>query len=141
MARKVKAVVKLQIEAGEARPTPAVGSALGQYGINMMAFFKEYNERTSDQVGMIVPAEITIYEDRSFSFVTKAPPTAGLIRRELSIEKGSQTPGRETVATITQEQLEAVAKIKMPDLNTADIEAAKRIVAGTARSMGIEVAG
>ena len=141
MARRVKAVVKLQIEAGEARPTPAVGSALGQYGINMMAFFKEYNERTNDQVGMVVPAEITIYEDRSFSFITKTPPTAGLIRKELAIEKGAQAPGRETIASITQEQLEAVAKIKMPDLNTNDIDAAKRIVAGTARSMGIEVGG
>ena len=139
MARKVKAVVKLQIEAGEARPTPAVGSALGQYGINMMAFFKEYNERTSDQVGMIVPAEITIYEDRSFNFVTMAPPTAALTRKELAIAKGAQAPGRETIATITPAQLEAVAKIKMPDLNTTDIEAAKRIIAGTARSMGIEV--
>ena len=140
MAKKVMGVVKLQVTAGKATPAPPVGPALGQYGINIMEFVKTYNERTASQAGTIIPVEITIFEDRSFTFVTKTPPTAVLIRDALGLEKGSQNPGKETAGTITQAQIEAIAKTKMPDLNANDIEAAKLQVAGTARSMGVKVA-
>ncbi len=139
MAKKIKAIVKLQIPAGKANPAPPVGSALGQHGINIMGFCKEYNERTAAQAGSIVPAEITIYEDRSFTFVTKMPPTADLLKKALELQKGSGTSGRETVGTLSKEKLRQIAKTKAQDLNAISIEAAERTVMGTARSMGIEV--
>ncbi|MGC8834206.1 MAG: 50S ribosomal protein L11 [Armatimonadota bacterium] len=139
MAKKVIAVVKLQMPAGKATPAPPVGPALGQYGINIMEFVRSYNERTASMVGSIVPAEITIYEDRSFTFVTKAPPASDLLRKAAGIEKGSGQNRRVKVGKITRQQLEEIAKIKMPDLNTDSLEAATRIIEGTARSMGIEI--
>ncbi|NLI00792.1 MAG: 50S ribosomal protein L11 [Chthonomonadales bacterium] len=139
MAKKVTAVVKLQIPAGKATPAPPVGSTLGPYGINMMEFIKSYNERTAQQVGSIVPVEITIFEDRSFTFVTKTPPAGDLIKKALGIASGSGTTGKTTVGTLTQEQLREIAQTKMPDLNANDIEAAMRIIAGTARSMGVAI--
>lgn len=139
MAKKILAVVKLQIPAGKATPAPPVGSSLGPYGINMMEFIKSYNERTASQVGSIVPVEITIYEDRSFTFVTKTPPTSELLRKAAGIDKGSAAPNRQKVGKITEEQLREIARTKMPDLNANDEEAAMKIVAGTARSMGIEI--
>jgi large subunit ribosomal protein L11 len=139
LAKKVLAVVKLQIPAGKATPAPPVGSSLGPYGINMMEFIKSYNERTASQVGSIVPVEITIYEDRSFTFVTKTPPASELLRKAAGIEKGSGAPNRQKVGKITMEQLREIARTKMPDLNAQDEEAAMKIVAGTARSMGIEI--
>ena len=141
MAKKrVAAVVKIQIPAGAATPAPPVGTALGPHGVAIMDFCKAYNAATEAQRCTIVPVEITIFEDRSFTFVTKTPPTAVLIRDALGLEKGSQNPGKETAGTITQAQIEAIAKTKMPDLNANDIEAAKLQVAGTARSMGVKVA-
>ena len=139
MAKKVKAIIKLQIQAGKANPAPPVGSALGQHGVNIMAFCKDYNERTASQAGTIVPAEITIYEDRSFTFVLKTPPTSELIKQALGLEKGSPTQKREKVGELPREKLREIAGIKMRDLNTDDIEAAMRMVEGTARSMGVEV--
>ena len=140
MAKKrVAAVVKIQIPAGAATPAPPVGTALGPHGVAIMDFCKAYNAATEAQKGTIVPVEITIFEDRSFSFVTKTPPTAVLIRDALGLEKGSQNPGKESAGTITQAQIEAIAKTKLPDLNANDIEAAKLQVAGTARSMGVKV--
>ncbi len=139
MAKKVVAVIKLQIPAGKATPAPPVGPALGQHGLNIMAFCKEYNARTANQVGMIVPVEITVYQDRSFTFVTKTPPVADLLRRAAGVEKGSPQPNRQKVGRITRQQLREIAQTKLPDLNTADLEAAERIVAGTARNMGIEI--
>ena len=140
MAKKrVAAVVKIQIPAGAATPAPPVGTALGPHGVAIMDFCKAYNAATEAQKGTIVPVEITIFEDRSFSFVTKTPPTAVLIRDALGLEKGSQNPGKESAGTITQAQIEAIAKTKMPDLNANDMEAAKLQVAGTARSMGVRV--
>lgn len=139
MAKKILAVVKLQIPAGKATPAPPVGSSLGPYGINMMEFIKSYNERTASQVGSIVPVEITIYEDRSFTFVTKTPPASELLRKAAGIDKGSAAPNRQKVGKITMEQLREIARTKMPDLNANDEEAAMKIVAGTARSMGIEI--
>lgn len=139
MAKKVKAVVKLQIEAGKANPAPPVGPALGQHGINIMAFCKEYNERTANQPGSIIPVEITIFDDRSFTFVTKTPPVADLLKKAASVPKGSGTTGRDKVGTISQEKLREIAQIKFKDLNAKDIEGAERTVKGTARSMGIEV--
>ncbi|MGQ9488376.1 MAG: 50S ribosomal protein L11 [Armatimonadota bacterium] len=139
MAKKVLAVVKLQIPAGKATPAPPVGSSLGPYGINMMEFIKSYNERTASQVGSIVPVEITIYEDRSCTFVTKTPPASELLRKAAGIDKGSAAPSRQKVGKITEEQLREIARTKMPDLNANDEEAAMKIVAGTARSMGIEI--
>lgn len=139
MAKKVKAIVKLQIEAGKATPAPPVGPALGQHGVNIMAFCKEYNERTKSQAGSIVPVEITIYEDRSFSFVTKTPPASDLIKKALGLEKGSSAPGRQTAGTLPRSKLYEIAKIKMKDLNARDVEAAAKIIEGTARSMGIKV--
>ena len=139
MARKIVGVVKLQIAAGKATPAPPVGPALGGYGINMMEFIKGYNERTASQVGSIVPVEITIFDDRSFTFITKTPPAADLLKKALNIEKGSGTPNKEKVATITRDQLRKIAQTKMPDLNANDVEAAMKVIAGTARSMGIDV--
>lgn len=139
MAKKVKAIIKLQIEAGKATPAPPVGPALGQHGVNIMAFCKDYNEQTKSQEGSIVPVEITVYEDRSFTFVTKTPPASDLLKRALSIEKGSGTAGQQKVGTVSREKLYEIAKLKMKDLNAVDLEAAARIVAGTARSMGIDV--
>lgn len=140
MAKKVIALIKLALPAGKATPAPPVGPALGQHGVNIMAFTKEYNEKTKDQAGMVIPVEITVYEDRSFSFILKTPPASVLIKKALGLESGSGTPNTAKVGTLTQAQLEEIAKIKMPDLNANDIEAAKKIVAGTARSMGVNVA-
>ncbi len=139
MAKKIKAILKLQIPAGKANPAPPVGSALGQHGVNIMQFCKDYNDRTSSQAGSIIPAEITIYADRSFSFVTKSPPTADLIRKALGIEKGSGDSGREKAGTLSRAQIREIAGTKVKDLNSVDIEGAERIIEGTARSMGIEV--
>ena len=139
MAKKVRAVVKIQINAGKASPAPPVGPALGGHGINIMQFVKEYNERTSDQVGLIIPAEITVFEDRSFTFVTKTPPTPVLLREAAGIDKGSQTPGRTTSGKVTAAQITEIAKTKLPDQNANDLEAAEKQVAGTARSMGLDV--
>ena len=140
MAKKrVAAVVKIQIPAGAATPAPPVGTALGPHGVAIMDFCKAYNAATEAQKGTIVPVEITIFEDRTFSFVLKTPPTAVLIRSALGLEKGSQNPGKEQAGSITQAQIEEIAKTKMPDLNANDLEAAKLQVAGTARSMGVEI--
>lgn len=139
MAKKVTAVVKLQIAAGKATPAPPVGSTLGPYGINMMEFIKGYNEKTASQVGTIIPVEITIFEDRSFTFITKTPPAAELIKKAAGIAKGSGRPNTEKNGVLTQDQVKAIAESKMPDLNANDLEAAMKIIAGTARSMGVEV--
>jgi len=137
--KKVKAVVKLQIQAGKANPAPPIGPALAQHGINLMGFCKEYNAKTSHMVGNIVPAEITIYHDSSFTFVLKTPPTPDLLRKAAGVAKGSGEPNREKVGNITHQQLREIAETKMKDLNANDIEAAERMIAGTARSMGIRV--
>ena len=137
--KKVAAVVKIQIEAGKASPAPPVGTALGPHGIAIMDFVKAYNAQTESQAGMVVPTEITIYEDRTFSFVLKTPPAAVLIRKAVGLEKAAKNPGSETVATISEAQIAEIAQIKMPDLNAHDIEAAKQQIRGTARSMGIAV--
>lgn len=139
MAKKVKAIVKLQIQGGKANPAPPVGTALGPHGINLMQFCKEYNARTSSQVGQVIPAEVTVFQDGSFSFILKTPPTADLLKKALGIKSGSSVPNRDKVGVVTQAQLQEIAEIKMKDLNAMDIEAAKKIVAGTARSMGIRV--
>ena len=139
MAKKVKAIIKLQIQAGKATPAPPVGPALGQHGINIMAFCKEYNERTASQEGFIIPAEITVYEDRSFIFTTKMPPVSDLLRRALGVEKGSGKAGTEAVGKIGKDKLQEIARTKMKDLNTTDVDKAAKIVAGTARSMGVDV--
>ncbi|HDN80261.1 MAG: 50S ribosomal protein L11 [Chloroflexi bacterium] len=139
MAKKVIAVVKLQIPAGKATPAPPVGPALGQHGVNIMAFCKEYNAKTSHMAGDIVPVEITIYQDRSFSFVLKTPPASILLKKAAGIEKGSSEPNRRKVGKVTRQQIREIAELKMKDLNTKDIEAAMRMIEGTARSMGIEV--
>lgn len=139
MAKRVKAVVKLQIQAGKANPAPPIGTALGPQGVNIMAFCKEYNERTADQVGMVIPAEITIYEDRSFTFITKTPPVPDLLKTAAGVEKGAATPNRTKVGSISREQLREIAELKMKDLNVIDIEGAERMVEGTARSMGITI--
>jgi large subunit ribosomal protein L11 len=140
MAKKrVAAIVKIQIPAGAATPAPPVGTALGPHGVNIMDFCKLYNSQTEGQRGTIIPAEITIFEDRSFTFITKTPPTPVLLRAAAGIEKGSQTAGREVVGTITDAQLTDIARTKMPDLNANDLDTAKKQVAGTARSMGIKV--
>ncbi len=139
MAQKVKAVIKLQIPAGKASPAPPVGPALGQHGVNIMQFCKEYNARTASQAGSIVPVVITVYQDRSFSFVTKTPPAADLLKKAAGIEKGSGEPNREHVGSITRQQIREIAEIKMKDLNANDIESAMRMIEGTARSMGIVV--
>ena len=144
MAKQVLAEVKLQCPAGQATPAPPVGPALGQHGVNIMEFVKQFNSKTADQSGMIIPVVISIYKDRSFSFITKTPPASILIKQALGLSlskpgSGSQNPGKESAGQITWDQLEAIANIKMPDLNANDIEAAKLIIAGTARSMGIDV--
>ncbi len=139
MAKKVIKVVKLQIPAGKATPAPPVGPALGQASINIMGFCKEFNARTADQAGMVIPVEITVYEDRSFTFITKTPPAAVLLKKAAGIEKGSGEANKNKVGTVKRSKLREIAEIKMPDLNAADVEAAMRIVEGTARSMGIEI--
>lgn len=139
MAQKVSGYIKLQIPAGKATPAPPVGPALGQHGVNIMAFTKEFNERTKNDAGMIIPVVITVYADRTFSFITKTPPAAVLIKKECNLEKASGEPNKNKVAKITKDQLKKIAEIKMPDLNAANIDSAISMVAGTARSMGIEV--
>ncbi|MDR3135520.1 MAG: 50S ribosomal protein L11 [Deltaproteobacteria bacterium] len=141
MAKKVVAQVKLQLPAGQAAPGPPVGPALGQYGLNLGEFTKAYNSRTQDKVGTIIPVVVTVYSDRTFTFITKTPPAAVLLKQVAKLQSGSNTPGRTKVGQITQAQLEEVAKQKMEDLNANDLEAAKKIIAGTARSMGLEVVG
>jgi len=139
VAKKIKAVIKLHIEAGKATPAPPVGTALGQHGVNIMAFCKEYNERTSAQAGSIIPAEITIFEDRSFTFVTKTSPASDLLKKAMGLEKASGTTGHQNAGTIPRDKLREIAQIKLKDLNAPDIETAERIIEGTARSMGIEI--
>jgi large subunit ribosomal protein L11 len=141
MAKKVKTIIKLQVTAGKATPAPPVGPALGQHGVNIMAFCKEYNERTASQTGAIIPAEITVYEDNSFTFVTKTSPTAELLKKALEVASGSGSPGSQNIGRISHDKLNEIAQIKMKDLNTTDIEKAKRVIAGTANSMGIEIEG
>ena len=139
MAQKISGYIKLQIPAGKATPAPPVGPALGQHGVNIMAFTKEFNERTKNDVGLIIPVIITVYADRSFTFVTKTPPAAVLIKKACGIETASGVPNKNKVAKITKEQVKKIAETKMPDLNAATIETAMSMIAGTARSMGIEV--
>ena len=139
MAKKVRAIVKLQLNAGKATPAPPVGPALGQHGVNIMAFVKEYNERTAAQLGSVIPVEITVFEDRSFTFVTKTPPAADLLRKAAGVDKGSGTPNKGTIGTITKDKLREIAQLKMKDLNAVDAEGAERMIAGTARSMGIAI--
>ena len=140
MAKKIRAVITLQIEAGKANPAPPVGPALGQHGINIMGFCKEYNEKTASQAGSIVPAEITVFEDRSFSFVLKTPPASDLLKKAAGLEKGSRAQKREKVGTLTRADVKRIAELKMKDLNANDVDAAIRMIEGTARSMGIEIA-
>lgn len=139
MPKKIIAVIKLQIPAGKANPAPPVGPALGQHGINIMGFCKEYNERTASMAGSIVPVEITVFDDRSFTFVTKTPPATDLLKKALNIEKGSGTTGRQSVGVLPHAKITEIAKIKQKDLNARSLEAAERIIEGTARSMGIEI--
>ncbi|MEE9399600.1 MAG: 50S ribosomal protein L11 [Dehalococcoidales bacterium] len=139
MAKKVRTIIKLQIPAGQANPAPPVGPALGQHGINIMGFCKEYNERTASQAGSVIPAEITVYEDRTFTFITKTPPAADLLRKALGVEKGSGSTGHEAVGTLSRDKLREIAQSKAKDLSANSIEQAERIIAGTARSMGIEI--
>jgi large subunit ribosomal protein L11 len=141
LAKKVLTMIKLQIPAGAANPAPPVGPALGQHGVNIMDFCKAFNAQTQQDAGTIIPVEITVYEDRSFDFITKTPPAAVLIREALGIDKGSGEPNREKVGTISAAQVRAIAEKKMPDLNANDLDAASRIIAGTARSMGVDVEG
>ena len=138
--KEVSAVVKLQIPAGKATPAPPVGSALGPHGINIAMFTKEFNDRTKDSIGMIIPAEITIYKDRSFTFITKTPPAAVLIKKAVGLEKASGEPNKNKVGTITKKQIEEIAALKMPDLNAASLESAMSMITGTARRMGVLVA-
>ena len=139
MAKKVQSYIKLQIPAGQANPSPPVGPALGQHGVNIMEFCKAFNARTQDQQGLIIPAVITVYADRTFTFITKTPPASVLLRAAAGLDKAAQEPGREEAGTVTDAQVAEIAEIKMPDLNTDDLEQAKKQVAGTARSMGIRV--
>lgn len=139
MAKKIKAIVKLQIPAGKATPAPPVGPALGQYGVNIMAFCKEYNERTQSQAESIIPAEITIYDDRSFSFVTKTPPAADLLKKALGVEKGSSDSKKQKIGKLPRQKLAEIAQLKLKDLNAVNLEGAMSIIEGTARTMGIEV--
>ena len=141
MAKKILAVVKIQIQAGKASPAPPVGTALGPHGINLMQFCKEYNARTSSQVGQIIPAEVVVYQDHSFSFILKTPPTADLLKKAAGVKSGSAVPNRDKVASVTNDQLREIAEMKMKDLNALDVESAMKIIAGTARSMGIVVQG
>ncbi len=139
MAKKVVAIVKLALNAGKANPAPPVGPALGQHGVNIMAFCKEYNAKTADQAGMVIPVEISIFEDRSFTFILKTPPASVLIKKAAKIETGSNEPNKKKVGQITTAQLQEIAQIKLPDLNANDIDAAMKIVAGTARNMGVAI--
>lgn len=139
MAKELKVKIKLQIPAGKANPAPPVGSALGQHGVAIQDFCTQFNEKTKAQMGDIIPVEISVFEDRTFTFITKTPPTAELIKKELKLKKGSGTPNKDKVGKISQQQLEKIAAIKMPDLNTTDIKAAAKIVAGTAKSMGVTI--
>jgi large subunit ribosomal protein L11 len=139
MAKKIRALLTLQIQAGKANPAPPVGPALGQHGINIMGFCKEYNEKTASQAGSIVPAEITVYEDRSFTFVLKTPPASDLLKKAAGLEKGSRAQKREKVGTLKRADLEKIAEMKMKDLNASDMDAAVKMIEGTARSMGIDV--
>ena len=139
MAKKVVALIKLAISAGKANPAPPIGPALGQHGVNIMAFCKEYNAKTADKAGLVVPVEISVYEDRSFTFILKTPPASVLLKKAAGVEKGSGQPNTVKVASITEAQLREIAETKMPDLNANDIEAAMKIIAGTARNMGITI--
>ena len=139
MAKKVVAVIKLALQAGKANPAPPVGPALGQHGVNIMAFCKEYNARTQEKAGLVIPVEISVFEDRSFTFITKTPPAAVLLLRAAKIEKGSGVPNRDKVGTVSSDQIREIAELKMPDLNAASIESAMSMISGTARSMGLLV--
>jgi len=139
MAKKVTAIIKLQVPAGKATPAPPIGPALGQHGVNIMGFCKEFNERTAKQAGLIIPVVITVYQDRSFTFITKTPPAAVLIKKAAGIESGSGVPNKNKVAKISKDKVREIAELKMPDLNAGSIEAAMRMIAGTARSMGVVV--
>lgn len=139
MAKKIIGQIKLQIPAGKATPAPPVGPALGQHGVNIMAFTKEFNAKTADQAGMLIPVVISVYQDRSFSFITKTPPAAVLIKKAINLQSGSGEPNKKKVGKITQAQLKEIAELKMNDLNAASVESAMRMIAGTARSMGVEV--
>ncbi|NJO80246.1 MAG: 50S ribosomal protein L11 [Cyanobacteria bacterium RM1_2_2] len=141
MAKKVVAIIKLAINAGKANPAPPIGPALGQHGVNIMMFCKEYNAKTADQVGMVVPVEISVFEDRSFTFVLKTPPASVLLAKAAGVERGSGEPNKKKVGSISKAQLQEIAQTKLPDLNANDIEAAMRIVEGTARNMGITITG
>lgn len=141
MARKVVGLIKLALPAGKANPAPPVGPALGQHGVNIMQFCKEYNAKTADKAGLIIPVEISVYEDRSFTFILKTPPASVLLKKAAKVEKGAKEPNRENVASITTAQLQEIAEIKMPDLNANDVDAAMKIIAGTAKNMGISVEG
>ena len=141
MAKKIRTVLKLDLPAGKATPAPPVGTALGPHGINIVEFTKSYNEKTADKAGQVIPAQITIFEDRSFTFILKTPPAADLLRKAAGVEKGSGTPPRDKVGRVTRDQVREIAAVKMADLSANDIEAAARMIEGTARSMGIEVAG
>jgi len=138
MAKKIKTVIKLNLKAGEATPAPPVGPALGQHGLPIMDFVRAYNEKTADKKGQVIPAVITVYEDRTFTFITKLPPVAELIKRELKLEHGSKTPGRDSAGTLSEAAARKIAEVKLEDLNTANIDSATKIVQGTARSMGIK---
>ncbi|HXI20866.1 MAG TPA: 50S ribosomal protein L11 [Gemmatimonadales bacterium] len=140
MAKKVVAVIKLQCPAGAANPAPPVGTALGPHGVNIMEFCKQFNARTQSQAGIVIPVLVTVYQDRTFSFITKTPPAANLLLRESGLEKGSAAPNRTKIGKVTRAQLKKIAELKMPDLNAADLDGAMRMIAGTARSMGLEVA-
>ncbi|OOM81701.1 MULTISPECIES: 50S ribosomal protein L11 [Clostridium] len=139
MAKKVTGMIKLQLQAGKATPAPPVGPALGQHGVNIMGFCKEFNAKTANQAGYIIPVVITVYQDRSFSFILKTPPAAVLIKKEIGLESGSGVPNRTKVGKLTQDQLRKIAETKMPDLNAANVESAMRMIAGTARSMGVTI--
>ncbi len=139
MAKKVLTILKLELEAGKASPAPPIGPALGQHGVNIMAFVKEYNERTSSQQGNIIPVELSVYEDRSFTFITKTPPATALLKKAAGIDKGSSEPNKNKVGKVSIDKVREIAEMKMPDLNAADIDGAVKIVSGTARSMGIEI--
>lgn len=139
MAKKIRAIVKVQAQAGKATPAPPIGPALGQHGINIMMFVKEFNERTASQSGMVIPAEITVFEDRTFTFIIKTPPAADLLKKAAGVDKGSAVPHKTKVGTITKEKIREIAKTKMVDLNANDLEAAEKMIEGTARSMGLTV--
>jgi large subunit ribosomal protein L11 len=140
MAKKVRAIVKVQAPAGKATPAPPIGPALGQHGINIMAFVKEFNERTASQAGMVIPAEITVFEDRSFSFITKTPPAADLLKKAANVEKGSGVPNKTKIGSVSRAKIREIAETKMVDLNANDLASAEKMIEGTARSMGLEVA-